>query len=122
MKKISLKKTIFAVSLVLVTGFSTYALANMGAGSHMGGGYSGSNYAMNHGNDYNNNHMGGGNGYGRHMNNGNHNYNSGQMGYGMDNDGHMFNNQDNRTQNHRYDDMNKSNNNQNHNNSDSIEE
>ena len=36
MKKISIKKTALVTLLVLVTGFSSYALANMGFGSRMG--------------------------------------------------------------------------------------
>ena len=71
MKKIDTKKIVFVISLVLITGFSTYALANRGFGSHMGG---------NNGNGYSGYHMGSGNGYGmganQHMYNGNHMYDS----------------------------------------------
>ena len=115
MKKISIKKITLAISFVLITGFSTYAMANMGFGSHMGGNI-GNGYDMNRSNGYNGYHMGNGNGYGmgggRHMYNGNHMYGSGQMGSGIYNDGHMFNNGYNRDHNNSYDnDMNKSNNN-----------
>ena len=106
MKKIDTKKIVFVISLVLIAGFSTYALANMGFGSHMGG---------NNGNGYNGYHMGSGNGYGtganRHMYNGNHMHDSAQMGSGMYNDGHMGKNQhmyngNTRNYNHMYDDRN----------------
>jgi hypothetical protein len=111
MKKIDTKKIVFVISLVLITGFSTYALANRGFGSHMGG---------NNGNGYSGYHMGSGNGYGmganQHMYNGNHMYDSVQMGAEMYNDGHMGKSQhmyngNTRNYNHMYDDRNNLNNN-----------
>lgn len=96
MKKISIKRMAFIASVILITGFSGYALANMGFGSHMGG-YGANGYHMNGFNGYNGDHMGGGTGYsgmgsGQHMYNGNHMYNSGQMGSGMYTDGQMSGN------------------------------
>lgn len=102
MKKIDTKKIVFVISLVLIAGFSTYALANMGFASHMGG---------NNGNSFNGYHMGYGMGTNPHMYNGNHMHDSGQMGSGMYNDEHMSTNQhmyngNTRDYNHMYDDSN----------------
>jgi hypothetical protein len=108
MKKISIKKIAFVISIVLVTGLSTYALANMGFGSHTGGN-GGSGYHMNSSEGYN--HMVGNNGnnmgYGQHMNYGNHMAKSGHMGNGMYNDGHMFNSGYGQDHNKMFDDMNR---------------
>jgi hypothetical protein len=89
MKKINIKKAAFIISIVFITGFASYAFANMGFGSHMSG-YRSNGHHMNSYNGDKQNHM----------------YNSGQMGANMNN-GHMFNNEYRRDSNHMYEDMNK---------------
>ena len=101
--KRTIKKSAILISSILLIGISSYALAGMGGGSHMGG-YGTNNTHMNGSNGYGGHHMNGNyeQGYGNHMDNGRYMHNTEHFG-GNDSMRNGYRNNRNQRNGHQFD-------------------